>query len=420
MTDARPAISLGRAKLVLFLSLTSVGIAFSLVFGLLPPLARAAGVGDTEVGTAISIGAVAFVVFAPIWGRISDTWGRTRVIALGFGGQALSYLLLAIVMEAGIAGVIDPTVTFIGMTISRIVFGVLGAGVAVVATAYMADITPPAKRTQAVALVQAGFGLGIALGPALGAALVALGPVLPFWVVVGAIVAAAAASLILLAEPPRHVEPVKKRPSPFDPRFRGFLLCQIAIFAVIAGVQQTIAFYLQDWLGLDVTETSQLVGLGLTTTALAMLGTNLVILRRLNLSPGALIRVGALLIVLGQVVFLWAPVFGWTLVSMAIVGIGFGIAGPAALAGATLAVGAGERGGVTGIMVAGQSMGFAIGPVTAAFVYELANWAPFVGAGALAVGLFAFSYVSRSVRAIGKPVTETPDHVEVPAQDATP
>jgi DHA1 family tetracycline resistance protein-like MFS transporter len=50
------------------------------------------------------------------------------------------------------------------------------------AMAYMADVTPREKRATAFGLLNAAFGMGFVLGPALGGLLGTVNPRLPFWV----------------------------------------------------------------------------------------------------------------------------------------------------------------------------------------------------------------------------------------------
>ena len=53
------------------------------------------------------------------------------------------------------------------------------------ATAYMADITTPEKRTQRFGLIGAAFGLGFIIGPVIGGELGEFGPKVPFFAAAG-------------------------------------------------------------------------------------------------------------------------------------------------------------------------------------------------------------------------------------------
>ena len=94
-------------------------------------------------------------IFAPIWGSLSDTHGRKRILLITIAGLALSYLIW------GLSG------NFWMLVIARLVGGVMGGNLSV-ATAVVADITPKEKRTSGMAIVGIAFGLGFIMGPAIG------------------------------------------------------------------------------------------------------------------------------------------------------------------------------------------------------------------------------------------------------------
>ena len=94
-------------------------------------------------------------IFAPIWGSLSDTHGRKKILLITISGLALSYLIW------GLSG------NFWILIIARIVGGVMGGNLSV-ATAVVADVTPKEKRTSGMAIVGIAFGLGFIMGPAIG------------------------------------------------------------------------------------------------------------------------------------------------------------------------------------------------------------------------------------------------------------
>lgn len=106
-------------------------------------------------------------LFAPLFGALSDRFGRRPVILLALGGSALSYLLMA--AAPGL----------LLLTVARLLAGVMG-GSFTAASAYLADITPPAKRAETFGLIGAAFGFGLVTGPALGGVLGGIDLHLPF------------------------------------------------------------------------------------------------------------------------------------------------------------------------------------------------------------------------------------------------
>jgi DHA1 family tetracycline resistance protein-like MFS transporter len=111
-------------------------------------------------------------LFSPVVGGLSDRFGRRPVILFSLLGAAASYLL------SGFA----PALWW--LFVGRVISGATGASFSA-AGAYIADITPPAKRAASFGLVGAVFGLGFILGPALGGLLGDFGLRVPYFVAAG-------------------------------------------------------------------------------------------------------------------------------------------------------------------------------------------------------------------------------------------
>jgi MFS family permease len=153
--------------LVIFLSVFIDLIGFGIVLPLLPGYAEDnfrpdfSAKGFVIGGIIASFSAMQFF-FAPAWGKLSDRIGRRPVMLISNLGAAGSYALFAV--ACGMNG----TTGLIWILISRIFAGICGANLSV-ASAYIADISPPEKRTARMGLIGMAFGLGFIFGPALGA-----------------------------------------------------------------------------------------------------------------------------------------------------------------------------------------------------------------------------------------------------------
>jgi MFS family permease len=155
------------SKLVIFLSVFIDLIGFGIVLPLLPRFAddnfRADFTAkDFVIGAIIASFSAMQFFFAPVWGRLSDRIGRRPVMLVSNLGAAGSYVLFAIACTmSGTAGLWM-------ILVSRLFAGICGANLSV-ASAYIADISPPDKRSAGMGLIGMAFGLGFILGPALGA-----------------------------------------------------------------------------------------------------------------------------------------------------------------------------------------------------------------------------------------------------------
>ena len=99
-------------------------------------------------------------LFAPVWGRLSDRFGRRPILLMSLTGSTTFYFLF------GLASVWR---SLTWMFVARIGAGIAGATIPT-AQAYIADVTTPEKRARGMALIGAAFGLGFTLGPLIGAA----------------------------------------------------------------------------------------------------------------------------------------------------------------------------------------------------------------------------------------------------------
>jgi DHA1 family tetracycline resistance protein-like MFS transporter len=97
-------------------------------------------------------------LFASVLGGLSDRYGRRPVILIALVGSAIDYFAQAL----------SPTLAILFIT--RAINGVSGASFTV-ASAYVADVTPPEKRAAGFGLIGAAFGLGFVIGPLIGGVL---------------------------------------------------------------------------------------------------------------------------------------------------------------------------------------------------------------------------------------------------------
>ena len=161
----RPAAG-SRSLPVLFLTVFIDLVGFGIVIPLLPVYAERFHATPFQAGALIAVYSLMQLVFAPVWGRLSDQIGRRPVLLVSLAGSAVSYLLLAGAWSVG---------SLFG---ARILAGIAGANIPV-AQAYIADLTDGAERTRGMGLIGAAFGLGMVIGPALAGALATLGPRVP-------------------------------------------------------------------------------------------------------------------------------------------------------------------------------------------------------------------------------------------------
>src|SRR5881275_2064871 len=122
--------------ITILLDMIGVGI----IFPILPQLIASFLNGDLSAaaqyyGYFIALFAAMQFLFAPVLGALSDQVGRRPVLLVSLMGAALDYALLAFA----------PTLAW--LFVGRLIAGITAASFTV-ANAYIADVSPPAKRAQ--------------------------------------------------------------------------------------------------------------------------------------------------------------------------------------------------------------------------------------------------------------------------------
>lgn len=109
-------------------------------------------------------------IAAPIWGGISDKYGRKPSLSVSVAGLAFSYLLWVV------------SGSFTLLVVARFIGGIMGGNISI-ASAVVADITDEDNRSKGMAYIGIAFALGFILGPALGGFLSLLNPLefFPEW-----------------------------------------------------------------------------------------------------------------------------------------------------------------------------------------------------------------------------------------------
>lgn len=149
-------------------------IGFGIIFPIIPKLISRFVGGD--IGLAAEYGgwlifAYALMQFlcAPILGNLSDSYGRRPVLLLSLFALGIDCIFMAFA----------PSLFW--LFIGRLIGGMTG-GCHSVASAYVADISTPEKRSQNFGMLNAAFGLGFIIGPVLGGLLAQWGTHVPFLV----------------------------------------------------------------------------------------------------------------------------------------------------------------------------------------------------------------------------------------------
>lgn len=365
-------------------------IGFGVILPILPLYAERFGASPTDVGLLLASFSVAQLVFAPIWGRLSDHVGRRPVILISLFGTAIGCFI------TGAAGAL--WVLFAG----RIIDGISGASVSV-AQAAVTDVAPPEQRAHLLGLLSAAFGVGFVAGPALGALATLGGPHVPFYVA-GAI--ALVNGVVALRRLPETAGARGERafagavsldapggpslaPDLTDPAERRRSLARLALVAFVATVafsafEATFSLFGKERFGLREGSTSAVfVGIGLLLVAVQA-----GLVRRVAPKYGGLRTLRAGLAANATGLLLLAAATEWIVLmpGLVLLVVGQGLTSPSLTSVAAGRARADRRGAALGVQQSAGGLARVVGPAAGGLLFQHAGlpWPYLVGAALLA------------------------------------
>ena len=383
--------------LVVFIDLVGFGI----VIPILPYYAKQYGANATQLGWLMTSYSAMQFFFAPVWGRLSDRFGRRPILLVTILGSALGMAALGGAKSLGM------------LFAARLFAGLCGANIST-ATAYVADVTTAENRAKGMGMIGAAFGLGFIFGPAIGGALSIHGYGVPMY----AAAALAALNFLFAAfklEEPRVDRKAREqnRPKRFDRKaIRATLgdhrtrLATISFFLVTLAITQMevcFAIFVLARFGLGAREAGWL--LAFMGIVMVLIQGGLIGKLSKRFGEARLIATGVVLMALGLALFAIAPKVGLLFLALSLLAIGNGITNPSLSSLASKGAAADSRGATMGVYHSAASLARVIGPPVAGILYDRVGMtAPFF-AGAV-IMMFAFGPNFLSVLLKGRPVRE--------------
>ncbi len=159
---------------LIFLTIFIDMIGFGIVIPVLPVYAEGSKFHASPMQMSILVGIFSLLqlICSPIFGKISDRFGRKPVLTLSIFGTAVGFLVTGLAASYWV------------LLLGRIIDGASGGNIAT-GMACIADVTTKENRSKAMGLIGAAFGLGFMIGPAMGGVLGKISPSLPFFVAAG-------------------------------------------------------------------------------------------------------------------------------------------------------------------------------------------------------------------------------------------
>ena len=381
--------------LLLFLTLFFVMLGFGIIIPNLAYYAKEIGATTTEIAILMSIYSGMQLLFAPIWGRLSDKHGRKPAILLGLLGNAAALIGFGLAKD------------YAWLFIARSAAGIASAAVLPSVMAYVADITTSEERGRGMGLMGAAMGLGFILGPAIGGIMGSHD--MPFFVAGGLSLLTFLFALVLLPESlqkgltsevledrhewvsPREIFRQTTLKSPLTPLF---LVAFFSTFS-FAGLEMTFPLFIEDnW---DYGEREMgwmfmVMGAIVVPLQGGLLG------KLINkFGERRIILTGLLLNALGIVLLLAAYSFASLTLYLTIAGIGNQLIRPTNTSWISKQTQIGQ-GAAIGIMDAFLSLGRILGPLLGGWLYAKEAYPYVVLAGILVIAMLCLYIPLRRIK----------------------
>ncbi len=339
---------------ILAAGLLCVGAGQTIVFITIPPIARDLGLNEIQIGSIFATSAVAWMILSPVWGSLSDSIGRKKIVIVGLLGFAISLVLFSLTISLGQKGLLTGTLLFVLLVSARVLNGIFGSATRPSSGGWVADISSINSRSRAFARLDSGFSMGRILGPALAGLLLLVSYTAPFFFfAAGAFIVIV---LVIFQQSPPKIASSKevKKLSMFDSRVWPFLIVSAAFGICNASLFQTSSFFFQDVITPSSENYIALASVGFMLTGLGVLNGQLLIADRLQTSPGSLIKLGVIFNCLSLLGYAYSSSLVQVYICLFFFGLGNGMLGPGISSSLSLSVGKdyqGVAGGFLGMVI---------------------------------------------------------------------
>ncbi|MEK3909988.1 MFS transporter [Paenibacillus sp. FSL H7-0331] len=338
--------------------------AFNPIIG---PLSRNLGLSEIQSGCLVSVTGLCWLLGGYFWEKMTFM-SRKKMLVLIMLVYLVTLIVFALLADYAETHLLHMSGLFWIFIVLRAIAGFFFGGIPAKAQAYVMGWTTQETRTRGMALFGAANGLGFVLGPAMSGGMAAVGLTAPMY---AAAILLFAMAILFLAfipnEPNQEIHRQASSLSPNDARIRLYLWIGLALSFVLNIVQVTIGFYVQDTLGYNAREATQLIGLGLAISGVMVVASQIVISKYLKWQPRKVLRVGLLFVALGLLGLLTFIRFAY--IDFALLGIGIGFTLLGYSSGASLALQDHEQRGVASFIAAVQGGGSFLGPVVGTSLY---------------------------------------------------
>ncbi|MCQ6273790.1 MFS transporter [Bacillus sp. V3B] len=368
-----------RALPILFAVMFLVMVGFGIIIPVLPFYAENIGASPTQLGLLMAVYSLMQLLFAPMWGRISDRIGRKPVIMIGILGLSLSFFLMGLSSSLWM------------LFVARIIGGILSSANMPTVMAYVADITSPEDRGKGMGIVGAATGLGFVFGPAIGGVFSKISLSMPFYIsgVTSLLTFLLVWFLLKESLTKENKGQQNKEKTSLWHELKGtqsvLFFLQLFISLSLSGLEATFAYFAAQRAGLGTVELGYIfMIMGL---AAAVVQGGLVGKMTKKFGEGFVIQIGIAVSALGFGLILLVNNFTTAAIYLTIFGIGNGVIRPSVSALLTKRSTTGH-GSTTGLLSSFDSLGRIIGPPLGGWLFSITIGLPYISGIVLSIIAF--------------------------------
>ncbi|WP_044748311.1 tetracycline resistance MFS efflux pump [Bacillus alveayuensis] len=375
---------------LLFAVMFLVMVGFGIIIPVLPFFAEKVGANPTQLGLLMALYSFMQLIFAPIWGRLSDRYGRKPILLIGISGLTISFFLFAVSTELWM------------LFATRILGGLLSSATMPTAMAYVADVTTPENRGKGMGMIGAAVGLGFIFGPAIGGIFSKTSLNMPFFIAGFLSFVTSLFVFVFLKEslPKEMRTETSKQREPIWKAFSGAMIflyiLQFFVSFSLSGLEATFAYYAAKQANIGSTELGyifMIMGLAGAFVQGGLIGK---LIKKYG--EGKVIQGGIIVSALGFALILLIKDFLTAALYLSIFGIGNGVIRPCLSSLITKHSTVGQ-GSATGLLSSFDSLGRIIGPPIAGWLFTMMIGLPYISGIILSFGAFILLYLfSRQVK----------------------
>lgn len=382
--------------LVAFLTMFADLLGFGIIIPISAFYAESLGASPTQVTLLGASYSFMQFLFAPVWGRLSDRYGRRPIILISVFISVLGYIIFGTSNSLPI------------LFFARMLAGFGAANIATV-QAVVSDVTTAENRAKGMGIIGAAFGLGFIVGPAIGGLASQWGNHAP------PLIAAAISAInfvfafvflkeTLNAKSTSHQHMRRLSLSTLRHAYSqvniGYLVTiNLVFYTGFAMMEQVISLFIESVLkgqvdqiiagtGASYSDAAKLTAYFLVSAGVVSTVIQGGLIGRLSKKYGErrLLLSGLMVASIGMIAtphLITTVSLGWILFGGGLIAVGSALYGPSVISLLTRSVQADEQGGTLGLLHSCAAMGRILGPASAGILFEINSSLPFIASGLL-------------------------------------